>query len=161
MIGLNIPGFGYLEIHRAISDYTGTHAFRGILRKSVRSRLIQLAGFVEIHIVTCDTFRTAERELAGMPIELHRLTDDQPADEQKAEYVRDRDPCHVAAFGNGNNDRLMLKTVKDAGGLAVAVENGEGCSLDAMLNANLFVHGSENALDLLLEPNRCKATLRS
>jgi hypothetical protein len=55
---------------------------------------------------------------------------------------------------------LLLKTVRDAGGLAVAVDNGEGCALDAILNANILVHGSEQALDLLLEPNSCKATLR-
>jgi hypothetical protein len=44
--------------------------------------------------------------------------------------------------------------------LAVAVENGEGCALDAILNANLFVVGAVNALDLLLEPTRLRATLR-
>jgi hypothetical protein len=54
-----------------------------------------------------------------------------------------------------------LKAVKEAGGLAIAVENGEGCALDAILNANLFVVGAVNALDLLLEPTRLLATLRS
>jgi hypothetical protein len=29
-----------------------------------------------------------------------------------------------------------------------------------MLSANILVHGSEQALDLLLEPDSCKATLR-
>jgi soluble P-type ATPase len=66
----------------------------------------------------------------------------------------------VAAFGNRNNDRLLLKTVRDAGGLAIAVDNGEGCAVDTILVANRVVHGSENALDLLLDSNRCKATLR-
>ena len=70
------------------------------------------------------------------------------------------EPKRVAAFGNGTIDRLLLKTVRDAGGLAVAVDNGEGCALDAILNANILIHGSEQALDLLLEPNSCKATLR-
>jgi hypothetical protein len=50
--------------------------------------------------------------------------------------------------------------VRDAGGLAVAVDNGEGCSVNAINNANILLHGSEQALDLLLEPNSCKATLR-
>jgi hypothetical protein len=53
-----------------------------------------------------------------------------------------------------------LKVVKEAGGLAIAVENGEGCALDAILNANLFAVGAVNALDLLLEPIRVRATLR-
>jgi soluble P-type ATPase len=69
-------------------------------------------------------------------------------------------PRYVASFGNGNNDRLHLKVVKEAGGLAIAVENGEGCALEAILNANVFVVGAVNALDLLLEPTRLRATLR-
>lgn len=55
----------------------------------------------------------------------------------------------------------MLKAVKDAGGLAVAVDNGEGCAPEAMQNAHIFIVGITNALDLLLEPIRCKATLRT
>ncbi len=162
MIDIDIPGFRRLEIHRVVSDYTGTHAFRGALRKGVRSRLIRLAKRVEIHILTSDTFGTAESELAGLHITLHKLgPKSRGHDKEKASYVRRHDPRHVAAFGNGNNDRLMLGAVKKAGGLAVAVDNGEGCALDAIRNANLFVSGSENALDLLLEPKRCKATLRS
>jgi hypothetical protein len=50
--------------------------------------------------------------------------------------------------------------VKEAGGLAIAVDNGEGCAIDALLNANLFIVGVVNALDLLLEVRSCKATLR-
>jgi hypothetical protein len=53
-----------------------------------------------------------------------------------------------------------LKAVKEASGLAAAVENGEGCALKAILNASLFVIGALNALDLLLEPTRLRATLR-
>lgn len=30
--------------------------------------------------------------------------------------------------GTENNDRLLLQTVKTAGGLAVTVDNGEGCA---------------------------------
>lgn len=42
----------------------------------------------------------------------------------------------------------------------MAVDNGEGCAVDTILNANILVRGSEQALDLLLEPNTLKATLR-
>jgi len=66
----------------------------------------------------------------------------------------------VRAFGNGNNDALLLKTVKAAGGLAVAVDNGEGCSVEAIQNANIFIVGIVNALDLLIERTWCKTILR-
>ena len=139
MIKLTIPGFGPLEISRVVTDYTGTHSFKGVVRRSVRTRLARLARLVEVHVLTIDTFGTARRELARLPVELHFLNNDRRNDKE---------------------NRLLLKTVRDAGGLAVAVDNGEGCALEAILNANILVHGSEQALDLLLEPNSCKATLR-
>lgn len=159
VIRLDIPGFGLREISRVVSDYTGTHAFGGAVREAAKDRLAQLCQLVEVHILTSDTFGTVKRELQGLPVTLHLLHGDRH-DEQKRDYVLGRDPQHMAAFGNGNNDRLLLKTVRDAGGLAVAVDNGEGCALDAILAANLLIHGSENALDLLLDGSRCKATLR-
>ena len=160
MIKLTIPGFGPLEISRVVTDYTGTHSFKGVVRRSVRTRLARLARLVEVHVLTIDTFGTARRELARLPVELHFLTNDRRNDKEKQRFVLKYEPSHVAAFGNGTIDRLLLKTVRDAGGLAVAVDNGEGCALEAILNANILVHGSEQALDLLLEPNSCKATLR-
>lgn len=160
MIELTIPGFGALKVSRIVTDYTGTHSFKGVVRKGVRARLARLGKLVEVHVLTVDTFGTARRELARLPLELHFLTATRRNDKEKQRFVLKHEPQHVAAFGNGTIDRLMLKTVRDAGGLAVAVDNGEGCALDAILNANVFVHGSEQALDLLLEPNSCKATLR-
>jgi hypothetical protein len=46
------------------------------------------------------------------------------------------------------------------GGVAIAVDNGEGCATDALLNSNLFITGAANALDLIIETKGCKATLR-
>jgi len=108
--------------------------------------------------VTADSCGTAERELAGIAIPYKLRT--ARHDIEKADYVSQFDLQCVAAFGNGNNDRLMLKAVKEGGGLAIAVDNGEGCAMDAMRNADLFVVGAANAIDLLLDPVRLKATLR-
>jgi soluble P-type ATPase len=155
-----IPGFGPLEIRRVVTDYTGTHSFKGVVRKSVKARLARLARLVEVHVLTIDTFGTVRRELARLPVEVHLLKNESHHDKEKQRFVLKYQPKNVAAFGNGTIDRLLLKTVRDAGGLAVAVDNGEGCALETILNANVFVHGSEQALDLLLEPNTCKATLR-
>ena len=44
--------------------------------------------------------------------------------------------------------------------MAVAVDNGEGCSVEAMQNTNIFIVGIVDALDLLIERTWCKATLR-
>ena len=159
MITLDIPGFGLREIAHVVSDYSGTHSYAGTIRPAVRDRLGRLAESVDVHILTSDTFGTAEQELRDLPVTLHLLKGE-GHDEQKRAYALALDPRRMAAFGNGNNDRLLLSTVRDAGGLAIAVDNGEGCAVDTMLAANLVIHGAENALDLLLDGNRCRATLR-
>jgi soluble P-type ATPase len=158
-IAIDIPGFGKLRINALLSDYTGTLAFGGKLSPGIQDRLMRMAQLVDIHILTADSFGTAEAEIKGLPLVCRRL-EGASEDVQKQRYAAELNPGCLASFGNGNNDRLHLKVVKEAGGLAVAVDNGEGCALDAILNANLFVAGAVNALDLLLEPTRLRATLR-
>jgi soluble P-type ATPase len=159
-IVIEIPGAGRLDIRTIVSDYSGTLSCGGRLVAGVEERLLKLQEFVDIHVLTSDTFGTARGELNGIPLRLEILSMENH-DVQKQEYIRSRcNPRHVAAFGNGNNDRLFLKTVKEAGGLAVAVDNGEGCSIDAVVNAHLLISGAASALELLLEPDRLIATLR-
>jgi soluble P-type ATPase len=157
-IAIDIPGFGLRDIRIVVSDYTGTHSRGGSVRPAVRKRLRKLAKLVDLHVITADSFGSAAEELRG--ITKPYLLRTSRHDEEKATYVCRFDLTHVAAFGNGNNDRLMLKAVKEGGGLAVAVDNGEGCAIDTMLNAHLFIAGAAHAIDLLLDPTRLKATLR-
>jgi len=158
-IAIDIPGFGKVQINAILSDYTGTLAFAGKLVPGVIDRLLRLGQLVDIHVVTADSFGTAEKELEGLPLVCRRLEGDKE-DVQKQRYAEELNPRYVASFGNGNNDRLHMKVVKEAGGLAIAVENGEGCAHEAIRNANIIVSGAVNALDLLLEPTRLRATLR-
>ncbi len=158
-ISIKIPGFGTLEIRTVVSDYTGTLSCRGKLSPGVRECILMLQEWVDLHVVSADSFGTATQELSGL-LAPKIMPQDVPHDVWKQEYVRNLDPSHVAAFGNGNNDRLMLKLVKDEGGVAIAVDNGEGCATDALLNANLLIHGAADALTLLLTRSSCKATLR-
>ena len=155
---IEIPGFGIRKIRTIISDYTGTLSCGGRLVSGVRERLVTLLGVVDIRILSSDSFGTAKEQLAGV-VTPDILTKEKH-DLEKQDYSKRFELKHVAAFGNGNNDRLLLRTVKEGGGLAIAVDNGEGCAVDALVNANLFIVGAANALNLLLEPRSCKATLR-
>jgi soluble P-type ATPase len=157
-IVMDIPGFGRREIHTVVSDFTGTLTREGKLVPGVKERLVRLLELVDVHIVTSDVFGTARSELKGI-VEPYILQGGRQALE-KERYLSRMEARHVAALGNGNNDRRMLKKVKKSGGLAIAVENGEGCALMALLNAHLVIFGAANALDLLLEPKACLATLR-
>ena len=58
-----------------------------------------------------------------IPLESHMLETSEH-DEEKRLYVSSREPQRIAAFGNGRNDALMLRTIRDAGGLAIAVDKG-------------------------------------
>jgi len=158
-IAIDIPGFGKLQINAILTDYTGTLSFNGKLSPGVRERLLRLAELADIHVVSADSFGTAEKELEGLPVICKKL-EGTGEDVQKRLYAETLDPRHVASFGNGNNDRLHMKLVKESGGLTIAVDNGEGCAHEAIRNANVIVAGAVNALDLLLEPTRLRATLR-
>jgi soluble P-type ATPase len=163
-ITIDIPGCESRTIRTLVSDYTGTYSVGGQLVAGIKDRFIQLAKSVDIVILTSDSFGTANEQLEGLPVQIRKLQDEEPQgepdDRKKERLVQEYVPKQVAAIGNGNNDRLMLQLVKIAGGLAITVDNGEGCAIDALQNASLFIVGARNALDLLLDPTRCKATLR-
>jgi soluble P-type ATPase len=50
----------------------------------------------------------------------------------------------------------MLKLAR----IGIAVTEGEGCAVDAILAANIHVQSAVDGLDLLLHAKRCKASLR-
>lgn len=146
-----------------MSDFTGTLSCRGKLSLGVREQLLMLNEWIDIHVISSDSFGTAKGEFSELPfVTFKDLSKVKGAhDVAKQRYVQKLQPVHVVALGNGNNDRLMLQTTKKAGGLAIGVDNGEGCSADAVMNADLIITGAVNALNLLLIRNSCKATLRS
>lgn len=155
MFELHVPGFGFIQLEHLVSDFTGTLSVDGKLLPGVRERLNEISKFLKIHILTADTFGKARQEVEGINCELHILTGDDH-DLQKEEYVKKLGAEKVIAFGNGNNDRRMLKTAK----IGVAVMLEEGCSVDALKSADIVVKSIIDGLDLLLEPKRLKATLR-
>lgn len=158
-IAIDIPGFGLQQIDTLLTDYTGTLSRGGRLVSGVKERLVSLSDSIEIHVITADTFGFAREELKGIPLTHYRL-EGSDHDIQKRQYGQKLGLKHCAVLGNGNNDRLLLKAARDLGGLAIAVDNGEGCAIDALLNSNLFIAGAVNALDLLVVPKGCIATLR-
>src|SRR5208282_3515521 len=100
-IAIDIPGFGKLRINALLSDYTGTLAFGGKLSPGVRDRLMRLAQLADIHILTADSFGTAEAELKGLPLVCRRL-EGVGEDVQKQRYAMELNPRCLASFGNGN-----------------------------------------------------------
>lgn len=155
MLEVDIPGFGLVRLEHLISDFTGTLSVDGRLLPGARERLNKIAGLMKIHVLTSDTFGMARAELAGVNCEIHILTGDKH-DVQKGKFVKELGAETVVSFGNGNNDRRMLKAAR----IGVAVCLNEGCAIDAVTSADVLVTSTVDALDLLLNPKRLKATLR-
>jgi soluble P-type ATPase len=155
MLEVDIPGFGIIKLEHIVSDFTGTLSVGGRLLPGVRERLNKIGKFLKIHILTADTFGKAKAELERVNCEIHILTG-KNHDIQKERYVKSLGAKNVVAFGNGNNDRKMLKIAC----LGIAVSEGEGCAVDAIRAADIHVTSAKDGLDLLLDSRRCKATLR-
>jgi soluble P-type ATPase len=153
---LDVPGVGRLSLRHLVLDFTGTLSVGGVLIDGVGERLQELAKTFSIHVLTADTFGKARQALEGFPVQVTVMTES-PEDRFKESYVERLGPDQVAAMGNGNNDRLMLKKAC----LGVAVLEGEGCSVEAFRNADLAVRDIRDGLDLLRQPLRIKAGLRS
>jgi len=155
MLELDIPGFGPIRLEHLVSDYTGTLSVGGKLIAGIGQRLNSISDFLNIHILTADTFGMARAELDGVNCDVHIL-EGANHDIKKEDYVKKLGTDKVMALGNGTNDRRMLKAAK----IGVAVCLAEGCSIDAVSSADILVTSASDALDLLLNPKRLKATLR-
>ncbi len=156
MIEIRIPGGETLRFEHLVLDYNGTLARDGKLLPGVRERIEALASHLGVHVVTADTFGRAREEMAGIPCEVSVL----PPEGQtgaKRDRVLGLGASGVAAIGNGRNDRLML----EAAALGIAVVEGEGAAPETVLAADVVCRSALDALDLLLEPKRLVATLRT
>ena len=156
MIKIAIPGFGALQLNYLVLDYNGTLAVDGKLLPGVEKRLNSLTRSLTLHVLTADTFGHARDEVSRTRCKLSIL----PAarqDRAKRAYVKRLGASQTVCIGNGRNDRLMLK----AAALGIAVIQKEGAASEAIAAADLVVSDITDALDLLANPLRLIATLRS
>jgi len=155
VIDIEIPGFGRLDLTELVCDFNGTLAADGVLAAGVRERLRLLAAQLRIHVVTGDTFGTAQAELAGLPCEVVVLAAEKQA-EAKVRFAETLGPAHLVAIGNGRNDRLLL----EVSALSIGVCGREGMAAETLRACDVVVTAAADALDLLLKTRRLVATLR-
>lgn len=155
MLEIDIPGFGFVRLKHLVSDFTGTLSEDGKLMPGVKEILKRIADFLEVHILTADTFGKAREELQGIKCEIHILTG-KDHDIQKEVYIKNLGVENVVAIGNGINDRKMLKAAK----IGIAVCLKEGCAKEAFMASDVLVTSALDALELLINTKRLIATLR-
>ncbi len=156
MITVDIPGYRQLNLSRLVLDYNGTLAVDGNLVAGAGSLLTRLSGDMDIHVITADTFGQVRRGMVGIPCFVSVLPPGNQ-DQAKLDYITRLGAGQTVCMGNGRNDRLMLK----AAGLGVAVILEEGAAAETLIAADVVCKTIIDALELLLEPLRLIATLRS
>jgi soluble P-type ATPase len=156
MIQVDIPGYRVLRLTHLVMDYNGTLAVDGRLESGVPAMLTTLAGELEIHIVTADTFGRAAEQLKDVPVNLAILPPGHQ-DVAKRDVVNRLGCAGTVAVGNGRNDRLMLQAAE----LGIAVVLQEGVAGATLAAADIVCNGILPALELLAHPLRLTATLRS
>lgn len=156
MLKISIPGKGTINFHHIVLDYNGTMGCDGSLIPGVSERLNLLAEKLKVHIITADTFGLCKSSCQGITAEIHILTSAVGGPE-KEQFVETLGPEGVMAVGNGSNDALMLARAA----VGVAVLGPEGAAALALQAADVVVRDIKDGLDLLLNPKRLIATLRT
>jgi soluble P-type ATPase len=156
MLSISVPGFKGLQLEHLVVDYNGTLACDGEMLEGVQPSLVALAKDLEIHVVTADTFGKVQSRMESSPCKLVVLPQENQ-DLGKLKYVEQLGGARVVAIGNGRNDRLMLKRAA----LGIAVVQEEGAAAETLLAADVVCPSIRAAIDLLRNPLRLTATLRS
>jgi soluble P-type ATPase len=151
----DVPGFGRIEVSYLVSDFNGVLARDGILIRGVANRVKRLSRFLDIRVLTFDTFGTAASQLRRLPCTVTVLSGNREA-EQKRDYLTSLGLDRVIAIGNGANDQLMLKAAR----VGIAVIGPEGATVDTVAAADIVVGDILAGLELLLDNRRFVATLR-
>lgn len=165
-----IPGMRHICLTTLVLDYNGTIADRGHLIPGVAERLHRLSRRLRIHVFTADTFGSVRAELGREflnEMQSGRLSVDiippqelRPGKSEadaKLDMLSALSPRHCCAMGNGRNDAPMLA----AASLSFCIMGREGCSPKAMDASHIVCHSILDALDMLLKPACCTATLRT
>ena len=155
MITVEVPGFRTLELEHLVLDVNGTIVVDGRSHPDLAGTLARLSNVLHVVAVTADTRGTAAGLADELGIDVQII---QPGNEgaQKAAYVEELGAPSVVACGNGANDLAML----EAAGLGIAVIGREGGYAGLLGVADIVVTRITDALGLLAETDRLRATLR-
>lgn len=150
----DIPGKGPLEIKTIILDLNGTLSVGGNIVDGSDKLLAKLkeAGF-RIVLFTGNTRNDADQICQQLGIEW-RLAKNA---EDKQHLAHEFESSSCVSIGNGLIDLQLMKAVA----LRIVTLQAEGVHVQTMLNSDIIVPSFIDALELLLDPQRLIATLRT
>jgi len=155
MLSINVPGVAEMRLNHLVSDFNGTLAFDGKLIRGTTTKLSEISRYLAVHVVTADTYGSASNELKNIKCNIH-IVKGKHQDVQKQRLVQELGASQTVCIGNGNNDRKMLETAR----IGISVLGKEGIAISAFRAADICVLNVIDALDILLNVDRLRATLR-
>ncbi|GFN35297.1 HAD family hydrolase [Tepidimicrobium xylanilyticum] len=156
MLIYEIPGRSTIKVENVVLDYNGTIAVDGRIIDGVRELLLKLKDYVNIYILTADTYGTVERECSGLDVKVLTFPKEN-AGASKRDIVRKLDGSKTLCVGNGYNDIPMFQESI----LSIAVIEGEGASGKLLSHADIVVRSILEGLGIILNGGKMKATLRN
>ena len=152
---IDIPDRNTLDIQHIIFDYNGTIALDGKVINGVVDKMNEFSHLVTFHVVTADTYGTAEHELQGANCQVVNLATSLMY-KTKTDYLAYLGKDHTLSVGNGFNDSDLLKQSL----LGIALIQDEGLCMAALMSADIVCKSVMDVFAYLEKPNRLKATLR-
>ncbi len=151
-----IPGRDNIEVQNIVFDYNGTIAVNGKLINGAMELINKLSEYVNIYILTADTYGTVEKECIGINGKVLTFPKEN-AGQSKKEIVKDLGGDRTICLGNGFNDIPMFEESV----LSLAIIEEEGTSGKLLAKADIATRSIIEALTILLNRNMIKATLRN
>lgn len=152
---LQIPGRGTFKLKKIIFDLNGTLTVDGKLHTKTLSLLKKVAGILDVHILTADTLGSVSQIGRENSLKIHIVSGENTS-AAKVNFIDLAGPAETIAVGNGTNDAGMLKKAA----VGIAVLGPEGCAAGALRAAELVVNNIDDALCMILKPQRLVASLR-
>jgi soluble P-type ATPase len=152
MLALNIPGGPEIALEHLLLDANGTLTDRGELIDDAAPLVREIAGALIVHLVSADTFRTAEELARELDVTYVHAADGAA----KRAYAEQLGADRCVVVGNGANDADVM----DVAGLAIAIVGPEGASARAIQAADVVCGNIMDALSLLRDERALIATLR-
>lgn len=144
-----------VSIEHVLLDYNGTIAKDGVMPDSVRSLIARLSEVARVSVLTADTHGNVRQQCQGLDVRVETFPR-AGAGDCKLAYARSLQGG-AACLGNGFNDIQMFDQCR----LSIAVMDAEGVCAKLVSHADILVRSMEEGLELLLAPDRIRATLRS
>lgn len=155
MLEIAVPGRGTYRLQHLVLDFNGTLALDGELLEGVAERLQAISRQMDITIATADTFGTAGALKDRLAAKVLKI-EPEAEDTQKLALIEHLGKDNTVCIGNGSNDFRMLR----AAALGICILGREGAYAESMTASDLIFTDINDALDLLLKPQRFVASLR-